>query len=148
LSLLGSEAASSLPLLLHKYLLSYTPFPTYHQVMTTSTTTFSQNERVLCYHGPLIYEAKILKIENWDETTSKSGTLGPHFFVHYKGWKQTSVFSFLARYHVVCTRRPVRWDEWVPATRLLKYNETNIGLAKTLKDASSASTSKANKSDV
>jgi len=99
---------------------------TYHRAMTTPTTTFSQNERVLCYHGPLIYEAKILKLENWDETTTKSGVPGPHFFVHYKGWKQT-------------------WDEWVPATRLLKYNETNIGLAKNLKDASSASTSKANK---
>lgn len=40
-----------------------------------------------------------------------------------------------------------RWDEWVPAARLLKYNETNLELAKTLKNASSASTSKsANKS--
>jgi len=71
----------------------------------------------------MVYEAKILKLENWDETSSKNGQVGPHFFVHYKGWKQT-------------------WDEWVPASRLLKYNETNLGLAKTLKDASSASTSK------
>lgn len=40
-----------------------------------------------------------------------------------------------------------RWDEWVPAARLLKYNETNLELAKTLKNASTASTSKsANKS--
>lgn len=35
-----------------------------------------------------------------------------------------------------------RWDEWVPAARLLKYNETNLELAKTLKNASTASTSK------
>ncbi|KAF9782798.1 MRG-domain-containing protein [Thelephora terrestris] len=91
--------------------------------MSASTTTFTQNERVLCYHGPMIYEAKILKIDNWDETTTKTGTVGPHFFVHYKGWKQT-------------------WDEWVPAARLLKYNETNLELAKTLKNASTASTSK------
>ena len=55
------------------------------------STTFTQNERVLCYHGPMIYEAKILKIDNWDETNTKTGTLGPHFFVHYKGWKQTRV---------------------------------------------------------
>jgi len=41
-----------------------------------------------------------------------------------------------------------RWDEWVPAARLLKYNETNLELAKTLKNASTASTSKsANKSE-
>ena len=36
----------------------------------------------------MIYEAKILKLDNWDENT---GTVGPHFFVHYKGWKQTRV---------------------------------------------------------
>ena len=55
---------------------------------------FAQNERVLCYHGPLIYEAKVLKAETWDETNSLSGSYGPHYFVHYKGWKQTSVSLF------------------------------------------------------
>lgn len=52
--------------------------------------SYAPNERVLCYHGPLIYEAKVLKAENWDERTSKAGgATGPHYFVHYKGWKQT-----------------------------------------------------------
>jgi mortality factor 4-like protein 1 len=50
-------------------------------------STFTLNERVLCYHGPLIYEAKVLKVEIWEETAARLG--GPHFFVHYKGWKQT-----------------------------------------------------------
>ena len=63
---------------------------------TPSTATvmamqFATNERVLCYHGPLIYEAKILKSEHWDETNTKNGEVGPHYFVHYKGWKQTYV---------------------------------------------------------
>ncbi|KAH9946573.1 MRG-domain-containing protein [Amylocystis lapponica] len=96
-----------------------------------ATTTFAQGERVLCYHGPLVYEAKILKIENWDESTTKLGSIGPHFFVHYKGWKQT-------------------WDEWVQPSRLLKWNDTNIALQKGLaaaaqaaQGASAASTSKA-----
>src|ERR1700676_2803236 len=53
--------------------------------------SYAPNERVLCYHGPLIYEAKVLKAENWDETTTKLGTTGHHYYVHYKGWKQTSV---------------------------------------------------------
>lgn len=57
--------------------------------------TYSPNERVLCYHGPLIYEAKVLKVENWDETSTKIGTIGPHYFVHYKGWKQTWVAVLL-----------------------------------------------------
>jgi mortality factor 4-like protein 1 len=53
------------------------------------SATYAVNERVLCYHGPLIYEAKILKMETWDETTTKADSIGPHFLVHYKGWKQT-----------------------------------------------------------
>ena len=117
--------------------------------MSAPTTTFTQNERVLCYHGPMIYEAKILKIDNWDETTTKSGSVGPHFFVHYKGWKQTRVSVALPFHDVQFLMHLAycRWDEWVPAARLLKYNETNLELAKTLKNASTASTSKsANKS--
>jgi len=53
--------------------------------------SFTVGERVLCYHGPLVYEAKVLKAETWDETNTKLSTVGPHFFVHYKGWKQTCV---------------------------------------------------------
>jgi mortality factor 4-like protein 1 len=53
------------------------------------TVTFTPNERVLCYHGPLIYEAKVLKVTTVDEVTTTTGIIGPHYFVHYKGWKQT-----------------------------------------------------------
>ena len=49
--------------------------------------TFTQNERVLCYHihGPMIYEAKILKINNWDKATTRTGSIGSHLFVCYNG---------------------------------------------------------------
>ncbi|CAG8558909.1 9852_t:CDS:10, partial [Dentiscutata heterogama] len=60
---------------------------------------FSQDELILCFHGPLLYEAKILKAENWGPDDSESGETGPHYFVHYKGWKKT-------------------WDEWVPEERV------------------------------
>lgn len=54
--------------------------------------SYDLNERVLCYHGPLIYEAKVLKpMLNYDETNAPTGIPGPHYFVHYKGWKQTCV---------------------------------------------------------
>jgi mortality factor 4-like protein 1 len=56
---------------------------------------FKDGERVLCYHGPLIYEAKVVKSANFDDTDTPTGTIGPHYFVHYKGWKQTFVPSFL-----------------------------------------------------
>ncbi|KAI0060498.1 MRG-domain-containing protein [Artomyces pyxidatus] len=83
---------------------------------------YSAGERVLCYHGPLIYEAKVLKTETWDELNTKLGSVGPHYFVHYKGWKQT-------------------WDEWVPSARLLKFNEANLALQKSLSQQQAAATS-------
>ncbi|WOL17471.1 protein MRG1 isoform X2 [Canna indica] len=60
---------------------------------------FSEGEKVLAYHGPLIYEAKVQKAEfRKDEW---------RYFVHYLGWSKN-------------------WDEWVATDRLLKYTEENI----------------------
>ncbi len=39
-----------------------------------STPSFAVNERVHCYYGPLINEAKVLKCEIWDETNTKLDT--------------------------------------------------------------------------
>ncbi|GAA5857196.1 hypothetical protein JCM8547_009364 [Rhodosporidiobolus lusitaniae] len=80
---------------------------------------YAENEKVLCFHGPLMYEAKILKAEYWEPGKTKSGQTGPHYFVHYKGWKQT-------------------WDEWVPEDRLNKYNEEGIRKQKMLVEAQRA----------
>ncbi|KAL0573913.1 Esa1p-associated factor [Marasmius crinis-equi] len=96
---------------------------------SSSQPTYNVNERCLCYHGPLIYEAKILKSRNFDgeKLVGPGGILGQHYFVHYKGWKQT-------------------WDEWVPPDRLLKFDETNIAKQKSLQQqalaASGATSSK------
>jgi len=89
-------------------------------ITSPETLTFMNAERVLCYHGYLIYEAKILKGEIW-ENKKIAEENGPHYLVHYKGWKQT-------------------WDEWVPEERILKYTEENIKLQNSLKDAYSPHT--------
>jgi len=68
--------------------------------------TFNEDEKVLCFHGPLIYEAKILKGELWENKQIEKDN-GPHYYVHYKGWKQ-------------------KWDEWVPESRVMKYNDVNL----------------------
>ncbi|GAA5911555.1 hypothetical protein JCM8208_006872 [Rhodotorula glutinis] len=81
--------------------------------------TYAENEKVLCFHGPLMYEAKILKAEFWQKGVNKSDAVGPHYFVHYKGWKQT-------------------WDEWVPEERLCKFNEEGIRKQKALIEAQRA----------
>ncbi|CAO1636171.1 unnamed protein product [Sympodiomycopsis kandeliae] len=81
---------------------------------TASAMNFQANEKVLCYHGPLIYQAKILKAEIWTgQDPSEGGFTGPHYFVHYQGWKAT-------------------WDEWVPESRVLKLNDENIARQKAL----------------
>ncbi|KAK7460579.1 Esa1p-associated factor [Stygiomarasmius scandens] len=99
--------------------------------MAESSSTqviYNQGERCLCYHGPLIYEAKILKVEEFENPQAATGQTGRHYFVHYKGWKQT-------------------WDEWVPGERLLKFDETNIAKQKQLQEqakaANAASSNKA-----
>ena len=66
---------------------------------------FSSDEKVLCYHGPLLYEAKILK-------NKKDG--GSYtYFVHYQGWNRN-------------------WDEWVAETRIMKQVAENFDKQKKL----------------
>ncbi|TFK24452.1 MRG-domain-containing protein [Coprinopsis marcescibilis] len=72
--------------------------------------TYSVGERVFCFHGPLVYEAKILAVEKVEDP-EKTGKTGVHYQVHYKGWKQT-------------------WDELVPVTRLLKMNQEGFRIQK------------------
>lgn len=57
----------------------------------------------MCYHGQLIYEAKLLKTKMKDKAVQ--------YLIHYAGWSKN-------------------WDEWVGETRVLKYNETNVQLQK------------------
>ncbi|CAJ0756023.1 14620_t:CDS:10 [Entrophospora sp. SA101] len=64
----------------------------------------------------------ILKVKSFGHE-SKTGKLGPHFFVHYKGWKKT-------------------WDEWVPEERLLKLNEESLQKQKQLKELHSTKNKK------
>lgn len=78
---------------------------------------FLVDEKVLCYHGPLLYEAKILK--------SKKENSSYSYFVHYQGWNRN-------------------WDEWVGETRMLKQVSENFEKQKKLLAAHMVQT-KANK---
>lgn len=44
---------------------------------------YAVDERVLCWHQDLVYEAKVLEVKREAET--------PEYYVHYKGWKNTYV---------------------------------------------------------
>ncbi|TMW52295.1 hypothetical protein DOY81_002628 [Sarcophaga bullata] len=80
---------------------------------------FAEGEKVLCFHGPLIYEAKALK-----STVTKDKQL--KYFVHYAGWNKN-------------------WDEWVPEHRVLKYNDTNLQRQKELQKEHDAKKEKSKK---
>jgi len=66
---------------------------------------FSADEKVLCFHGPLLYEAKILKHKK------ESGSY--NYFVHYQGWNRN-------------------WDEWVAESRIMKQVAENFEKQKKL----------------
>ena len=73
-----------------------------------SQHTYIENQKILCYHGDFLYEAKILKV---DRNNPKDVVDDPHssvnYFIHYNGWNKT-------------------WDECVPSTRLLPLTQDNL----------------------
>ncbi|KFQ83116.1 Mortality factor 4-like 1, partial [Phaethon lepturus] len=95
---------------------------------------FLSGERVLCFHGPLLYEAKCVKVAIKDKQVK--------YFIHYSGWnkKKSGVFflgikSFSSSEVFQRALFPVFWDEWVPESRVLKYVDTNLQKQKELQKA-------------
>lgn len=94
----------------------------YLNVLFTKFFQILSGEKVLCYHGQLIYEAKLLKTQVKDRTVK--------YYIHYAGWSKN-------------------WDEWVGENRVLKYNEVNVQLQKEIQkkmESSTKNTKKAAKS--
>lgn len=112
--------------------------------------------KCLAHHGPMLYEAKILKVYDPESksiyvrdkhtekpvvqtTTSKSSQIPTDledsklFYIHYKGWKST-------------------WDEWIPEDRVLSYTKANLAksqsIAASLSNKNTKSKSKKTKADI
>ncbi|PHH83829.1 hypothetical protein CDD82_19 [Ophiocordyceps australis] len=66
---------------------------------------FAKDEKVLCFHMDMLYEAKIMEVQPGD----KPGD-GFRYKVHYKGWKNT-------------------WDDWVLADRIRAFDDEHKELA-------------------
>ncbi|CAJ0862853.1 7221_t:CDS:2 [Entrophospora sp. SA101] len=62
-----------------------------------------KGETVFCYHGPTYYPAQILDTK----INYIGGTVGPQYFIHYKGWNK-------------------KWDEWVPEDRIFEMTQERI----------------------
>lgn len=73
---------------------------------------YSKDERVLCFHGDLMYEAKIIEVRV--EPGKKADDA--QYRIHYKGWKAS-------------------WDDWVTHDRIRKFTEDNKQLASQLAQA-------------
>ncbi|KAJ6089897.1 hypothetical protein N7467_005113 [Penicillium canescens] len=78
---------------------------------------YSKDEKVLCFHHEILYDAKILDVRHKDANDKKSPF---EYQVHYKGWKNT-------------------WDDWVLEDRLRKHTEDNRELANNLRREAEAS---------
>ncbi|NWT76267.1 MO4L1 protein, partial [Prunella himalayana] len=114
--------------------------------------------RVLCFHGPLLYEAKCVKVAIKDKQVK--------YFIHYSGWNKNTAMSLLGssgtdqndlmpELLIYGTQRTLPgwplpaelaggcwecsgtfcWDEWVPESRVLKYVDTNLQKQKELQKA-------------
>ncbi|CAG0900157.1 unnamed protein product [Cyprideis torosa] len=78
--------------------------------MAPPAARFDVKSKVLCYHGQLIYEGKVLnrKFQSTDKIWE--------YLIHYSGWKS-------------------KWDEWVPEDRVLQYNDENLVKKKEVAEA-------------
>ncbi|KAB8346235.1 hypothetical protein FH972_023280 [Carpinus fangiana] len=76
-----------------------------------SAPGYSKDEKVLCFHGPLLYDAKITELRRVDPKDARQGW---EYKVHYKGWKNT-------------------WDDWTDEGCLMKLTEENRELERSLK---------------
>ena len=48
--------------------------------------TYEKDDWVFCFHGPILYKARVLSVEQLDSKDKKAGY---RYRVHYKGWKNT-----------------------------------------------------------
>jgi len=77
--------------------------------------TIEVGEKVLAFHGPQIYEGKVIKT---GMRMGPEGELVPKYLTHYQGWNTS-------------------WDEWLDLTRLMKHNEENLERQSKLKESAS-----------
>lgn len=64
---------------------------------------YNKDEKVLCFHHELLYEAKILGSRPVDSSDKRSPL---EYLVHYKGWKNTyaltSLLSLVLCFYFFC----------------------------------------------
>lgn len=78
------------------------------------------DDTVLAYHGVMIYDAKVLKVDHGNGVQSDKsaaaakGTSASMYYVHYQGWHK-------------------KWDEWIAHDRVLEDTPANRALQRAAK---------------
>ncbi|XP_014249914.1 mortality factor 4-like protein 1 [Cimex lectularius] len=78
-----------------------------HTVENDLLPRFGVGDKLLCYRGPCLFEAKCKKVRFSDDQNTYM------YFVHYCGWNR-------------------HWDEWLPENKIVQHNEFNLRLQKEL----------------
>ncbi|PQE27920.1 histone acetylase complex subunit protein [Rutstroemia sp. NJR-2017a BBW] len=82
------------------------------------TAPYAKDEKVLCFHHELLYEAKVLDVRMKDDQSSWDCK------IHYKGRTVSSEHASPSN-----TTSKNRWDDWVPQDRVMKFTQENRELA-------------------
>ncbi|KAJ5054286.1 uncharacterized protein L3040_000564 [Drepanopeziza brunnea f. sp. 'multigermtubi'] len=84
-----------------------------------AASLFAKDEKVLCFHHDMLYEAKILDVRKTDEKDGERASW--QYKIHYKGWKNTCWGSL--------ADNSVYWDDWVLQDRIRKFTDENKEMA-------------------
>ncbi|TVY86610.1 Chromatin modification-related protein [Lachnellula willkommii] len=91
-----------------------------------ATPPFSKNERVLCFHHDMLYEAVVLESRATEDNTSWQ------YKIHYKGWKHTCFHSWEARGESKMEKKGGRHFQiktaWLESEELRVYSTLHLHL--------------------
>lgn len=73
---------------------------------------YAKDERVLCFHHELLYEAKVLDSKPKDPNDKREGH---RYRIHYKGWKNTCVRRLFLSFPIAFALLPGSWPYFIPA---------------------------------
>ncbi|PBP21950.1 keratinolytic protein, partial [Diplocarpon rosae] len=92
-----------------------------------ANSAYAKDERVLCFHHDMLYEAKILDVRKGEEKEGEQNSW--RYKIHYKGWKNTCSTNSEVLGVPSPAGRKLLWDDWVSQDRVRKFSDENKELA-------------------
>ena len=97
--------------------------------MSTPELNYAQDEEILCFHGPLVYEAKVSNFTRHLTSKDLEGRALECGRVRRFRRRRPLFCSLQGLEAGVCARSVLviaRWDEWVDETRVMKPTPENL----------------------